>query len=81
MYEEATNSWDWRSWHESEARVEAWEQTGAFPYPELQVFPVPQTQEYNRDELRLMHHLTSLCNDLTMKGTSNRTIWTAQMPK
>lgn len=65
----------------SESRVESWEQTGAFPYPDLQVFPLPQTQEYSRDELRLIHHLSSLCNNLMMKGTTNLTIWTAQMPK
>lgn len=65
----------------SETRVERWQQTGGFPYPDLQVFPAPPTQEYSKNDLRLMHHLSAISNELTIKGTSNLTVWTQKMPK
>ena len=66
---------------ESENRVDLWQQTGGFPYPNLQVFPQPHTQEYSKNELRLIHHLSSISNELQLRGTSNLTIWTQKLPK
>lgn len=65
----------------TESRIDLWQQTGSFPYPSLQVFPPPQTHEYSKNELRLIHHLSSISNDLMLKGTSNLTIWTQKVPK
>ena len=65
----------------SEGRVDLWQQTGSFPYPDLQVFPPPPTHEYSKNELRLIHHLSSISNDLLMKGSTNLTLWTQRMPK
>lgn len=66
---------------DSESRVEIWQQTGGFPYPELHVFPQPQTHEYSKNELRLIEHLSSISNELLFKGTSGLTIWTQKLPK
>lgn len=65
----------------SENRIEQWQQTGGFPYPDLQVYPLPPTQDYSKTDLRLMHHLAAISNDLRLKGTSNLTVWTEKMPK
>ncbi|TKA75589.1 hypothetical protein B0A55_06355 [Friedmanniomyces simplex] len=65
----------------SESRIDLWQQTGSFPYPELQVFPPPQTHDYSKNELRLIHHLSSISNDLLLKGTSHLTVWTHKMSK
>ena len=65
----------------SEQRVETWQQTGDFPYPDLRVFPPPQSGEYSRIELRLIHHLSSISNDLQVRGTTGLTIWTQKLPK
>lgn len=65
----------------TEQRIDLWQQTGSFPYPDLHVFPPPQTHEYSKTELRLIHHLSSISNDLLLKGTTNLTIWTTKMPK
>lgn len=65
----------------SESRVELWQQTGGFPYPDLHVFPQPPIQEYSRNELRLIEHLSAISNDLLMNGTSSLTIWTQKLPK
>ncbi|WPH03520.1 Hypothetical protein R9X50_00640000 [Acrodontium crateriforme] len=65
----------------SESRIRQWEETNTFPYPALEIFPPPQTQEYSKNELRLIHHLSSMSNDLLMKGTSDLTVWTTQLPR
>lgn len=65
----------------TESRIEQWQATGTYPYPELQVFPPPPTGEYSRNELRLIHHLSTVANALRLKGTSNLTIWTEKVPK
>jgi len=65
----------------TESRIDLWQQTGDFPYPELQVRPVPQTADWSKDELRLMHHLSTVSHDLSLQGTSNLTIWTPNVPK
>jgi hypothetical protein len=65
----------------TESRIEQWQQTGSFPYPELQVFPPPPTHEYSKNELRLIHHLSSISNELLLKGSTALTIWTQKMPK
>jgi len=65
----------------TESRIDLWQQTGSFPYPQLQVFPPPQTHEYSKNDLRLMHHLSTISNDLRMNGTTALTLWTQKMPK
>lgn len=65
----------------TEGRIDLWQQTGTFPYPDLQVFPTPQTHEFSKTELRLIHHLTTISNDLYSNGSTNLTIWTQKMPK
>jgi hypothetical protein len=65
----------------ADGQIEQWAQTGIFPFPGLQVFPPPQTQDYSMVELRLIHHLCSMSNDLMLKGVSNLTLWTQKVPK
>lgn len=66
---------------DTESRIDLWQQTGSFPYPELQVFPPPQTHEYSKTDLRLIHHLSSVSNDLLLTGSTGLTLWTQKMPK
>lgn len=65
----------------TESRVDLWQQTGSFPYPDLNVFPPPSTQEHSKTELRLMHHLSSISNDLLLNNCNNLTLWTHKLPK
>lgn len=65
----------------SEAHVQRWQQTGSFPYPNLHVFPPPQTHDYTADELRLIHHISSVSNTLLSSVATNLTLWTQKMPK
>lgn len=64
----------------TESRIDLWQQTGNFPYPNLRVFPPPPTLEYSKDDLRLIHHLSSTSHDLMLKGTTDLTVWTAKLP-
>ncbi|KAK4995145.1 hypothetical protein LTR66_004972 [Elasticomyces elasticus] len=66
---------------ETEKNIELWQQTGDFPYPNLQAFPPPEVQSYSRTELRLIHHLSSVSNALLVNRTSKFTLWTDAMPK
>jgi len=65
----------------SESRIDLWQQTGSFPFPDLQVFPPPPAHDYTKNELRLIHHLSSVCSDLSLKGTTSLTVWTQKMPQ
>lgn len=65
----------------SESGVDLWQQTGCFPYPDLHVFPPPPIHEYTKNELRLIHHLSTVSNDLLSKGTPGLTLWTEKIPK
>lgn len=64
-----------------EQSIDVWQQTGTFPYPELQVFPTPRPHDYTRTELLLIHRVSTLSCSLLVNGTTDMTIWTARVPK
>jgi len=61
--------------------IDHWIQTGQFPFPELRVYPQPQWSLYPKTDLRLIHHLSSISNEMFRNNTSKLTIWTDMMPK
>ncbi|KAF2087121.1 hypothetical protein K490DRAFT_42886 [Saccharata proteae CBS 121410] len=65
---------------EIEATIDLWRQTGEFPFPELNVYPQPQWTLYSKTDLRLVHHLSSISNDMFRSRTSNLTVWSEKMP-
>jgi hypothetical protein len=66
---------------EIEKTVDIWRQTGAFPFPELPVFPQPQWGLLSKVELRLVHHIAQICCEVDRNRTSKTTLWTDLMPK
>jgi hypothetical protein len=66
---------------EIETTIELWRQTGEFPFPELRVYPQPQWQALSTVDLRLIHHLSSISNEMFRNRTSRSTLWTDMMPK
>ena len=66
---------------DTERRINLWQQTGSLTYPELQMFPTLQVHEYSKEELRLVHHLVSITNDLSSRGTADLTVWVQKMPR
>lgn len=66
---------------EIEAAVESWQQTGKFPFPELEIVPQPQWHTYSKTDLRLVHHLATITSEMYRYGTSHLTTWTEFMPR
>lgn len=66
---------------EIETTIELWRQTGEFPFPELRVYPQPQWRALGKTDLRLIHHLSSISNEMFRNRTSKSTLWTDMMPK
>ncbi|ORY16362.1 hypothetical protein BCR34DRAFT_476268 [Clohesyomyces aquaticus] len=66
---------------EIDATIELWRQTNEFPFPELRVLPQPQWRAFSKTDLRLIHHLSSISNEMFRHRTSRLTIWTDMMPK
>ncbi|MBE7180384.1 MAG: hypothetical protein INR71_04090 [Terriglobus roseus] len=64
-----------------ENAVELWQQTGQFPFPELQVYPQPQWSGMSKIDLRLVHHVAQVCSENLRNRTSKITVWTELMPK
>lgn len=64
----------------AESRLDHWQQTGSFPYPDLNVFPQPVAHEYSKTDLRLIHHISSISNDLHLNNSNNLTLWTQKCP-
>ncbi|QIW96565.1 hypothetical protein AMS68_002083 [Peltaster fructicola] len=64
-----------------EDEIDAWKQSGVFPFPNLHVYPPPQVHDLSKDDLRLIYHICSVCSDLAMSETSNLAGWTEKIPK
>jgi hypothetical protein len=66
---------------EIDATIELWRQTGEFPFTDLSVYPQPNWRAFPKSDLRLIHHLSSIANEMFRNKTSKLTLWTDLMPK
>ncbi|KAL9066250.1 MAG: hypothetical protein Q9157_007211 [Trypethelium eluteriae] len=64
-----------------EHSVDVWQQTGRFPFPELQIYPQPHWTAFSRDDLRLLYHLSQISNDMIASKSSKLTLWVEYMPR
>ncbi|KAK3956476.1 hypothetical protein QBC32DRAFT_124052 [Pseudoneurospora amorphoporcata] len=65
---------------EIEAVIEQWQRTGLFPFPNLNIYPTPAPQYLSTDELRLIHHVASISNQMMEIDANGFTLWTRQIP-
>ena len=65
----------------SENNILNWQQTSSFSYDSLGVCPLPDTDALQPSELRFIHSLISISNDLSTAGVSDLTLWTSSIPK
>ncbi|KAF6835780.1 Sterol uptake control protein 2-like protein 9 [Colletotrichum plurivorum] len=65
---------------EIEAAIEQWQCTGIFPFPNLQIYPAPNPQFLSVEDLRLIYHLASICDELAAFDANGFTLWTRQIP-
>lgn len=61
--------------------VDQWQTTGAFPFPDLPIYPQPQWHLLDRMDLRLIYHVSSVCSEMLQSRTSKLTIWTEVLPR
>ncbi|KAJ4288491.1 hypothetical protein N0V90_011727 [Kalmusia sp. IMI 367209] len=66
---------------EIDATIEHWRQSGAWPFEHLQVYPQPQWRIFPKTDLRLVHHVATISNEMFAHQTSKLTLWTDMMPK
>lgn len=62
------------------AAVKHWRFTGIFPFPDLGVYPSPVTAEFTIEDLRLLHHVASISNEMRMMDANGYTLWTRHIP-
>lgn len=65
---------------EIEATINQWQQTGIFPFPALNIYPAPNPQFLSTENLRLIHHVASISNQLRSIDADGFTLWTRQIP-
>lgn len=65
----------------AEETINTWQQTGNFPFPELDIYPLPQPAQMSKTELQFINNLASISSDLAAKGVSRLTLWTDSIPK
>jgi hypothetical protein len=66
---------------EIDATIEQWRQTGVWPFDHLSVYPQPQWRAFPKTDLRLVHHVATISNEMFSHRTSKLTLWTDMMPK
>jgi hypothetical protein len=71
---------DLMSTPEIEAAIEQWQRTGIFPFPGLNIYPTPSPQHHSVEDLRLIYHVASICDELAAMDANNFTLWTRQIP-
>ncbi|EHK49673.1 uncharacterized protein TrAtP1_010922 [Trichoderma atroviride] len=65
---------------EIEVCIAEWQRTGQFPFPSLNIYPAPVAQTLSPEDLRLIHHVSSLYVQLQAFGANNFTLWTRHIP-
>jgi len=62
-------------------RIESWQQMNGFSLTKLNPPLSPHTLGWSRTDLLLIHHITSVSNDLLLNDLDNITPWTFKLPK
>lgn len=65
---------------ESRAVIEQWQNTGVFPFPGMNIFPAPNPQYLSTEDLRLIHHVASISDQMLSMDADGFTLWTRQIP-
>ncbi|KAI1341955.1 hypothetical protein F5Y15DRAFT_430438 [Xylariaceae sp. FL0016] len=66
--------------NEVEAAIAEWQATGIFPFPNLNIYPAPMPQFFSVEDLRLIFHVASICNEMSAIDANGFTLWTRQIP-
>lgn len=64
-----------------EREIEAWQQTGIFPFPELGLQSIDQFRKLSSIDLRLIYHVSSMYQDMQRIDFIHCTLWANEVPK
>ncbi|KAH9435225.1 hypothetical protein MCOR02_004175 [Pyricularia oryzae] len=65
---------------EYKAVIEQWQNTGVFPFPGMNIYPTPNPQYLSTEDLRLIHHVASISDQMLSMDADGFTLWTRQIP-
>lgn len=60
--------------------IKEWRRTNIFPFRDLNISSFPSTTNYKDEELRLIYHVASICNQMEGMGANAFTLWTRHIP-
>ena len=66
--------------HDVEREIYEWQRTGVFPFPGMQFFPQSSAYKLSSVDLRLIHHIASVSQEMQRCNYSKFTIWTERIP-
>lgn len=66
---------------EIEREVEAWQQSGVFPFAALGLQYADQFARLSSIDLRLIHHISSIYQDMQRIDFIHCTLWANEIPK
>jgi hypothetical protein len=66
---------------EIEEAIARWQQTGVFPFPNLNLCQSPIPEAYSIDNLRLIYYVAEICAKLEQSCANGLTIWTRLIPE
>ena len=65
---------------EVKREIEAWQRTGAFPFPELHLQSHQHLRRLSPMDMRLVHHVASIYRDMRNKDFIQCTLWVQELP-
>ena len=65
---------------EVKREIEAWQRTGAFPFPELHLQSHQHLRRLSPMDMRLVHHVASIYRDMRNKHFIQCTLWVQELP-
>lgn len=64
-----------------EREIDIWQRTGVFPFPELNMQSIQQFRGFPLIDLRLIHYLSSIYQDMRLADFVQCTLWVQQTPR
>lgn len=61
-----------------EEEINQWKVTGVFPFPHI--YPAPTPCDLTLDQLRLIHHVASISEQIESLNANGFTLWTRRIP-
>jgi len=71
---------DLRMTPQIERDIQLWRETGVYPFPSLGVTAQPTLTQYSNTDLRLIHHISSIADQMQNAEAQQRSVWVRRVP-